>query len=181
VEALVVPVAWGALLLVPAGVAKLTRPAPTERALRAIGWPGAPSLVRGLGAVEVIVAAAALVSSVVLWPALVALLYAGFTAFVLRALWRNAPLRSCGCFGATGTPPSLVHVGICSGLAITNALAASDRADAPLAVLRNGGTDAVVLVLVGLVGAVAFYVLLTHPIGPRAIRTPRQRSTSGHP
>jgi hypothetical protein len=178
VNALVVPVAWGALLLVPAGVAKVTRPASTERALRAVGWPDGRSIGRVLGVVEVVVAVVALVWSAAVAPALQAALYAGFTLFVLLALWRGTPLQSCGCFGAADSPPSLVHVGVCAGLAVTNALAASDHVASPLAVIRDGGGDAVLLVILTFGGAATLYALLTRRAGTGIANPSRTRSGS---
>jgi hypothetical protein len=63
----------------------------------------------------------------------VALSYAGFTAFVLRALVGSSPLASCGCFGKIDTPPTPGHVVVTAVLALASAGVATD-ATAPLGV-----------------------------------------------
>lgn len=105
-------------LLAVAGLAKLARPAGTSRALRAQGLPARWGLVRFLGAAEIAVAAAALLE-LRFGAALLAVTYAGFTAFVGVALVRGRPLSSCGCFAEPDVPPTPVH------LVVTAALAAS--------------------------------------------------------
>ena len=101
-----------AALLGAGGALKVHRPAPTARALREMGLPASPALVRVGAAAEVAVAAGALVDGSRPFAALVAASYLGFTAFVLAALRRGVPLSSCGCFGVTDTPPTGVHVGL---------------------------------------------------------------------
>lgn len=100
-----------AALLVVAGLVKLRRPQPTAEALAAAGLPGRRAVARSLGAVELGAGLAAFV-----WPAqaapAVAVLYAGFAAFVAYVLVRGLPLRSCGCLGETDTQPSTVHVAV---------------------------------------------------------------------
>jgi hypothetical protein len=96
----------------------MARPAGTSRALRAQGLPARWGLVRALGAVEIAVAVAALLE-LRGGAALLAVTYAGFTAFVGAALVRGRPLSSCGCFAEPDVPPTPVH------LVVTAALAAS--------------------------------------------------------
>jgi hypothetical protein len=170
VDALHVPLAAAALLLVPAGVTKVTRPIAAHRALLATGLASRVPLVRALGVVELLVAFGALLSGARVFPAALALVYGGFTAFVLLALWRHAPIASCGCFGSTDTPPTFVHVGVDAALATASALAAGRGLRAPIDVLRDGGGDAAVLVLGALAGAAALYAALTLG-GSRAARS----------
>ena len=63
-----------------------------------------------------------------LWPAQVApaiaLLYAGFAAFVGYVLARGLPLNSCGCLGETDTEPSQVHVAVTAAAAAVGVAAA---------------------------------------------------------
>ena len=86
-------------LLMVAGVAKLVRPSGVARLVGA--WPlvGRPStarlLARGLGAAEALAGAAALVVGGAAAAGAVAVLYAGFGAFLLAT--RPA---DCGCFGS---------------------------------------------------------------------------------
>lgn len=108
---LTVVLAVTAGLLLLAGAVKLRTPEPTSLALRGVGLPGAPGIVRALGGVEITVGAGALVAPAVGAPAL-AVLYAAFGAFVAYVLARGLPLSSCGCLGETETKPSLVHVAV---------------------------------------------------------------------
>ncbi|HEV2075232.1 MAG TPA: MauE/DoxX family redox-associated membrane protein [Thermoleophilaceae bacterium] len=117
----VVFAAAGGLLLV-AGAVKLRRPEHAAGALRSLGLPGPGSLVRLLGALELAVGLGALVSPG-LAAAPLALLYAGFTAFVGTILWRGLPLASCGCLGETETRPSGVHVTVTLLAAVAGGLA----------------------------------------------------------
>lgn len=97
-------------LLAVAGASKLRRPAPAVGALRALGLPGSPLLVRAGAAVEVAVAAGAVAFGTRLFAGLVAASYLGFALFVMAAMRRDVALSSCGCFGRPDTPPSAVHV-----------------------------------------------------------------------
>ncbi len=110
VPAVTAPFLASAALLVGAGGAKLWRPDDTARALRAAGLPAHRRLVR-LGALaELIVAVASVVAPGPLTGALVAAVYAAFTAFVGTALLRGWPISSCGCFGRPDTRPGLPHL-----------------------------------------------------------------------
>ena len=105
------PFVASAALLGAAGALKIGRPAPTARALGALGLPRSPVVVRVGAAVEVVVAAGAILAGSRPFAAAVALSYLAFAAFVLVALRRHVPLSSCGCFGgATDTPPTYGHV-----------------------------------------------------------------------
>lgn len=104
------PFLAAALLLAVAGVPKVARPDATVRALRSVGLPGSGGLVRLLGAVEVAVALGAVVVGGALFAALVAASYLAFAGFVARGLTRGGVLRSCGCFGKTDTPPTVLHL-----------------------------------------------------------------------
>jgi hypothetical protein len=104
------PFLVAALLLTVAGALKAVDPATTAGALRRAGLPVPPVAVRLVGACEVVVGVAAIVTGAALPAALVALSYLLFTAFVVVALRRHLPIGSCGCFGKVDTPPSVVHV-----------------------------------------------------------------------
>lgn len=97
-------------LLALAGLYKLVDQSPTSGALRAAGLPSSPIVVRLLGGLELVVGIAGIVDGGPI-PALSgAILYAGFLVFVLEALRRRLPISSCGCLGATETPPTVAHV-----------------------------------------------------------------------
>lgn len=99
-----------AALLGAGGALKVRRPAPTARALAAMGLPGSPTLVRAGAALEATLAAGAVVWASRPLALAVALSYLGFAGFVLAALRRDVPLSSCGCFGVQDTPPTAAHV-----------------------------------------------------------------------
>lgn len=99
-------------LLGAAGALKVARPSTTARALRELGLPASPALVRAVALAELAVAAGALVGGGRAFAALVAASYLGFAAFVLAALRRGTPLSTCGCFGVEDTPPTAVHLGL---------------------------------------------------------------------
>lgn len=131
-----------ALLLVAAGVAKAVKPLSLVRALRAAGLHvRAPLLarwVRALSALEAALGVVAVARPGPLVAAAVAISYAGFTAFVLRALRGGSPLASCGCFGKTDTPPTPLHAVATGVLAMAAALVAIGPAaslDVPLGVV----------------------------------------------
>lgn len=141
-EAATAPYLAGGLLLVAAGVAKAVEPLSLVRALRAAGLRvRAPLLarwVRLVAAAEAVLGVIAVVHPTPVVAALVALSYAGFTAFVLRALRSGSPLASCGCFGKTDTPPTPGHAAVTAVVAVSAVLVATGSAaplDIPLAVV----------------------------------------------
>lgn len=144
------PFAAAAALLVLSGAAKLRRPDGAVRALRAVRWPANAHLVRLLAVVEIVVGAAGIVVGGRVAAVLVALSYVGFTGFVALAMARGESVRSCGCFGAAGTPPTVYHLAMTTAAAavaavaavapvpaFTEALAASPLLGLPLVVLTG--------------------------------------------
>lgn len=123
-DALAGPVVVVSVLLALAGALKIVQPASTAGALRAMHLPSRWSLVRTLGAVELVLGLAAAVTFSRPLLALVAAMYLAFAAFVTAALTAHTPLQSCGCFGRTDTPPSAVHVGLDLAAAAVALLAA---------------------------------------------------------
>ena len=98
------------VLILIAGTQKILDPSTTSGALAAARLPASSLLVRILGVVEAAAAVAFLAEGGVIPAAVGAVLYAGFAWFVINALARDLPISSCGCLGATETPPTLVHV-----------------------------------------------------------------------
>jgi hypothetical protein len=138
-QALTAPYLAAALLLLAAGLAKAIEPLSLVRALRAAGLTvRAPLLarwVRVLAGAEALLGLAGAVHPTRLPAIGVAVSYAGFTAFVLRALSAGSPLASCGCFGKVDTPPTPGHVVVTAALALSSAGVAtgsSARLDLPL-------------------------------------------------
>lgn len=106
------PFVIAATLLALGGVLKAWKPLDTANALRGVGIPAGPMVVRFGGVVEAVIGVWALASGDRASAILVAVSYLGFIGFVLLALVRDAPIASCGCFGKADTPPSWVHVGL---------------------------------------------------------------------
>jgi hypothetical protein len=173
VPALTGPALVTAALLAVAGALKVVDPAMTVGALRALGLPSSPVLVRAGAAAELVLAAVALAAGgqVVWW--LVAASYLAFAAFVVAALRAGTPVGSCGCFGRDETPPHPFHVVLDVGLAGVAAAVALQGGDAPLAAVANHpGTGAIVVVLSGL----ALYLLYAAFVDlPRALVAARRR------
>ena len=113
-------------LIVVAGAMKIVQPSITGGALRQSGLPGSTIVVRALGAGEIAIGLTAIATGSPASAWLVAIAYAGFTAFVVNALVRDLPVGSCGCFGKEDTPPTWIHVGI-TGLGAGFAVAASGK------------------------------------------------------
>lgn len=134
-EAATAPYLASGLLLLAAGVAKTREPLSLVRALRGAGLRvRAPLLarwVRSLAAVEAMLGAAAVLHPTRPLAVAVALSYAGFTAFVLRALRSGSPLASCGCFGKTDTPPTPGHAAVTAALALAALVVAIEPARSP--------------------------------------------------
>jgi hypothetical protein len=96
-------------LLALSAVPKLAVPTSTILALRSVGmaWAG-PKTVRSLAGLELAVGVGAIVVGGRVVDGVVALLYAGFSAFLVLALGR--PGASCGCTGRHDTPPTASHL-----------------------------------------------------------------------
>ena len=160
--------AWiGAGLLVLAGIAKVSRPTAPGRALLLAGLPGGAAAARALGVLEVAVAVAGLAVGGLAWGAQ-ALLYVGFTGFVLRE--RTRPSASCGCFGEEGVPLTALHVVIDALLAAAAVTAAVVGAPG-VADLGPGGAPWLVVPLAAVGTLVVRMLLVDLPVLADAIRT----------
>lgn len=111
------PFMIASVLLALGGAFKAASPGDTANALRGVGLPGSPLLVRFGGGLEVAIALAAIATGGRLAAGLVVISYLGFTAFVAVALARGVPIATCGCFGKADTPPSAVHLAVNLGAA----------------------------------------------------------------
>ncbi|MGG5257951.1 MauE/DoxX family redox-associated membrane protein [Phycicoccus avicenniae] len=172
---LAVPFLAAAALLVLAGAPKVVRPGDLVRALRSTGLPAPAVGVRVFAAVEVLAGVAAVVVPSRVTGAAVAVLYAGFTAFVARALLRGGVLSSCGCFGKADTPPTWTHAALTGAAALVGAgVAVAAPADPWQGV--GTGTAAGGLALVALVGFLAWQVMAVLPsVDRRAVRSASTR------
>jgi hypothetical protein len=151
-----------AVLLVSGG-SKLADPAPTSGALRAAGLFSGRGVVLTLAFAELAVGGAGLLSggSWAGWG--IAVFYGSFGIFVAVALNRHLPISSCGCFGKSDTPPSVVHLGLnAAGLAaglwaalndspsLVEVLGEQPLAGLPYLLFLAAGTYAIVLLFTAL-------------------------------
>jgi hypothetical protein len=125
-DALAAPFFAASAGLLWSGLAKLRDPSTAIAAISSAGWPVAPSAVRAVGAVELLVGATALVLPA--WPAAVgvATLYILFALFLVRLLTGRAAAETCGCAGSLDVPPSWLHVAMnvaAAGVALAVAMA----------------------------------------------------------
>jgi hypothetical protein len=160
-EAIVGLVYLAGALLALGGVAKVARPAPTAGALRALHLPGPLVGVRVLGAAEIILGVAAIVTGARPLLGLVALAYLAFAAFVAAAMRAGTDIQSCGCFGTVDTPPSLVHLVLNLFLAAVTLAAAIGGVPTLATVLADQPWAGAPLVLLVVVGVYLAYQLLT--------------------
>jgi len=160
-----------ATLLAVAGVLKTWNPLDTANALRGVGVPFGPSLVRVGAVAEAVIGIWAVAVGDRASAVLVALSYGAFAVFVAMALLRRAPIASCGCFGKADTPPSLVHLCINAGGVTAAVVVAVDPgvglpdvlAEQPLA-----GIPMLLLIVTG-----AFLAMLAMSALPRALAAAR--------
>ena len=165
------PFAAACVLLLIAGVYKLRRPEPTAGALRGVGWPSSLGLVRVVGAAELALGLAALLTSDRAIAALVGAAYTSFASFVAVALRSCSPIQSCGCFGEIATPPSMTHVltnVVAAGTAVAVAIGGLPSLADVLHEQPNEGVPFVVLV-----GVTVYLVYLLLTELPRARRPAR--------
>lgn len=120
-----------AILLVIAGAGKVVDPTRTAGALKELGWPSSPGLVRLAALAETVLGATALVVDSRVAGLLVAASYLGFTLFVMAALRADTPLATCGCFAQADTPPRPAHVVVTALLAGCAVIPAAPLIDAP--------------------------------------------------
>lgn len=158
-------------LLALAGVYKLADPDPTSGALRAAGLPSGRPLVLGLGGLELATGLAGIFVGGPIPAAMAGVMYLSFAVFVANALRKRLPIASCGCLGASETPPTSIHVYL-------NLLAAAGMAVAIVAPVDYVGG----LSDLGLAEGIAFTLFTIGLVyllyGVLAV-LPRQTATSG--
>ncbi len=160
-----------AVLAAVAGVLKAVRPGPAVIALASVGARVPAPAVRIGGAAEAAIGSAALLAGGRLPADLLAASYAGFALFVVTALRTGGVVSSCGCFGKTDTPPTVLHVAVNVVAALVAALFASGSAPSVADVVVDqplGGAP-----FVALVGICAWLTYLILAVLPtlRAART----------
>ena len=170
-QALVVPYAAAAVLLVVAGAPKVLDSGDLHRAVRSVGLPVGREAVRAFALAEVVVGVAALAAPGPVTAGLLAVLYAGFTAFVVVALRRGGVVSSCGCFGKADTPPTVAHAVVTGGAALVGLAVATVVPGSPWSGV-GAGWAAGAVALVALVGFLAWQVMAVLPsVDPRAVRS----------
>lgn len=170
-QALAVPYAAAAVLLVFAGAPKVRDPGDLHRAVRSVGMPVGREAVRAFALVEVVVGLAALAVPGPATAGLLAVLYAGFTAFVVVALRRGGVVSSCGCFGKADTPPTVAHAVLTGAASLAGLAVAAVVPAAPWSGLTPAAAAGAVA-LVALVGFLAWQVMAVLPaVDPRAVRS----------
>jgi hypothetical protein len=160
-DALTVPHAVAAVVLMLAGAGKLRAPGP---AARAVGLPR--TLIRAFAAFELSLGALALFTASALSSGLMAVTYAGFAALTL-VLARHA--TPCGCFGEAAAPASAGQALLSGALGLVCAGCAIAGPPALGWVLGRPAGFATVLVL-GIAGA-AYGTVLAYSELPLAWRS----------
>jgi hypothetical protein len=146
----VVPALVAAGILALAGAMKVVDPTMTAGALREMGLPSSPELVRLFALGELVLGVlAVIVGGTVVWT-LVAASYIAFGMFVVAALRSGAPIGSCGCFGRADTPPHWLHVVIDVGIWLAVVTWVARMEQAPLDELTDHGGDGAVAVAAAL-------------------------------
>ena len=158
-------------VLAAGGVAKLVGPEATVPMLRALGLPARPVVARLLGALEVVVGVAALLFGGRLLAGAVAVLFAAFTVAVLR-LRAGGEAVSCGCFGRSSAPPTLVHVAVD---AVASAIAvAAVVVDAPGLLDLRESSPAAGVPLIGLTALAVWLTVAVLTVLPEALVAARR-------
>jgi hypothetical protein len=148
-DALTPPLLVAAAVLLVAGLAKLRAPNGAVRALRSLGAPAAPLLVRAFAFGEVALAAWALIHPNRFVVAGLAAAYASFAATAAALARRNA---SCGCFGAASPPASAAQASISAAFAAV-ALASVLTSVHGVGWLLNRSTTAAIVLVTATAGA----------------------------
>jgi hypothetical protein len=158
-------------VLAVGGVAKLVGPEATVPMLRALGLPPRPLVARLLGTAEVVVGVAALLLGGRVLAGLVALFFAAFTVAVLR-LRAGGEAVSCGCFGRSSAPPTLVHVAV-DGVAALVALVAV-VVDPPGLIDLRGSSPAAGVPLLALTALAIWLTVAVLTVLPEALVAARR-------
>lgn len=167
------PVLVGSLLLLPAGFAKVERPAPTALALARAGLRVPDWAVRLFGLGEAALAMAVVAEG---GPAGIALavLYLAFAVFTARQVVvarRTGETADCGCFGDDSAPVGWTHVAV--NLTLAAAAVTAAAVDVPgFAEAREDGTWPLAAVYaMAAVAAMGVEALLTDLPRLRALRS----------
>lgn len=175
-HALAGPFLAAAVLLAVAGATKVADPQPLVRALRSVGMRLPRGVVRAGAVAETALGLAALATGARVAALLVAVSYAGFTAFVLLALRHGGVLASCGCFGKQDVPPTRTHAVLTGLLAAAAAAVAVRPVGNLLALLGDApGSGLPLLVATAALAGVVYLALAVLPLLSVPARAPAAR------
>lgn len=169
-------------LLALAGIQKIADPKATQGALKVAGLPESRLIVLALGGVEIATGVSGIVVGGPI-PAMVGVVfYTAFALFVGNALARKLPIRSCGCLGATETPPSTVHVVVNVVAAMTLALGVFTPVDllAGISSLTTSESVAFAIFTIGVV-YLLYGALTVLPLTSRRMPSVSPIGLSAHP
>jgi hypothetical protein len=159
-----------AALLVVAGLPKLRHPDSTVGALRSVGLTRSGATgARVLTAVEVAVGVTAIAVGSRWADASLAMVYLGFSLFLLVALSRNAP--SCGCAARLDTPPTIGHLAMTVAFAAASGGAAVIGRSTGLAATLRAGPTAQSITLIGYAALLTCFGWALLNLAPRADRS----------
>jgi Methylamine utilisation protein MauE len=152
-----------AIVLAIAGAAKLRSPAGAAQALSALGVPAGSAAVRAIACGELLLAALCLLRPSAATAAVLALVYASF-AGVSTLLARSR--SSCGCFGESDEPASIIQSVLSAGIAVIVLAAAAAGPHGTGWLLGRAPASAAVLA-VGIAGC-AYAIVLAYRELPQA-------------
>jgi hypothetical protein len=159
------PLVVATALLGLAGLGKFARPAPTASAMRAMGLPVTPLVVRLAAGVEAVIGFSAAATGRRPLVAAAGLSYLAFAGFVGLAIRRGRPIASCGCFGDPDTPPSWLHaaVDLMAALACFGAMAGDGAAGLRAAASAQPAAGLPFFLLCGVATNLGYLVLTALP------------------
>jgi hypothetical protein len=165
-ETLIAPYLAAVALLAIAGAVKLARPNDTVGAFRSIGIGVPRAAVRAGSAAELTVALLALTTTGPIAPALIAISYVSFAAFVGIASAKGGAVASCGCFGEPDTPPTLLHA-LLNIAAAATAVVMAGHPQRPIDALPAGHLHSAMVLLLS--ATIAYVAYLSMAVLPKAL------------
>ncbi len=148
-----------AILLALAAVAKVRVPPPTQDLLRRLGLPAGVGVVRAVALLELVSAGLAPFGGLAAVP--LAACYAAFTVVAVRLL-TSQPGASCGCFGGSDTPVTVMHPILTGGFALAAIVAVWTPSGWAL-LWSHGFTGLVIGAQSLLLAALAYAALAVYP------------------
>jgi hypothetical protein len=151
------------LLLAVSGALKVRHPASVEPLLAVLRVPAVLRRGRVVGAAEVCLGSAALITAAQPLIILEAATFAFFAIVIGYVLAARVPLSSCGCAGARRTPPSPIHIGV-NVVAAGAAAFAAGAQPASVAAMWPGLEWYGIPSTVGMIAAVGLLLVVIGPL-----------------